>query len=73
MTDSPAQTATRQAEVEINAILARLEAETGRMVEDVTLRNIDVTRIDTSGKEWLTGAVITLQKTPANRRWEAKP
>lgn len=73
MTDWPDLSATRQAEVEINAILARLEAETGRMVQDITLRNIDVTRIDTNGKELLTGAVITLQQGPEHRRWESKP
>lgn len=65
--------AARQAEVEINAILARFEAVTGRMVEGITLRNTDVTRIDTNGKEVLTGVVLTLQQTPENRVWESKP
>ena len=65
--------AARQAEVEINAILARFESVTGRMVEDITLRNTDVTRIDTNGKEVLTGVVITLRQTPENRVWESKP
>lgn len=64
---------TRQAEVQINAILARLEAETGRLVEDISLRNADVTRLDTNGKELLTGVVVQLQRTPVQRIWESKP
>lgn len=63
----------RQAELQINAILAKLEADTGRCVDDIRLRRADVRRIDSGGHEDLAGAVIELTPDPRSRTWEKLP
>lgn len=58
----------RRAELEINAILQRLEAETGRVVEGLRLREAD-----NFNEQNLAGAVIDLVPLPENRTWERLP
>lgn len=63
----------RRAELEINAILQRLEVETDRAVVTVRLRHADVTYLYAAGQEDLAGIEIQLHPGPENRVWEVKP
>lgn len=56
---------------EINRALQRLEQETGRFVESVEVRSIEVTRFDSAGPEFSRTVVIELKPIPGSL-WEVR-
>ena len=49
---------------EINSILARLECETGSVVESVSLMDVDVTTIEDTGQRISRSVEIVLRRLP---------
>lgn len=61
----------REAEVEINAILQRLEKDTGQIVTGISINEIDVTRLGDQESLMQTGVEIHLHRLPG-RNWGSR-
>lgn len=58
------------AQRDIAKILAKLEVDTGSVVESIDLRDIDVTSIDSEREEWQRAVIVELKRLPGTR-WAA--
>lgn len=58
-----------KAEKEISAILMRLEKETGQIVENISLEDLDVTTCGDDAQQLLRRATVTLKRLPGTR-WD---
>ena len=66
---TPADRAVLNAARDVNRILAELEASLGLEVQDVQLRSIDVTTLDSEGSAYLRSVVITTRRQSASK-WD---
>lgn len=60
-----------EAELQINAILAKLEESTGCVVEDLELEKFEITTVASDRAQFQTSALIQLARLPGNS-WRTK-
>jgi len=55
------------AEKEISDILAKLETDTGMVLDRLGIRDTEVTRIEDTTEQWLRTVVIRMKRIPGTR------
>lgn len=56
-----------KAQNEIAAILAKLETDTGSVVDRLEVRDIEVTNIDSVREEWVRSVIIEMKRLPGTQ------
>lgn len=57
------------AEKEISKVLAKLEADTGMVLDNLKVRDMEVTTIDDPRPQWLRRVAIEMKRLPGTR-WD---